>query len=84
MPIVLLGSGNKTMENMEIVPKFIFFTFFFKILFIYSLETQREAETQRGRSGLLAGSLIWDSIPRPGSRPGPKADAQPQSHPGIP
>ena len=27
---------------------------------------------------------MWDLIPDPGSRPEPKADAQPSSHPGVP
>ena len=42
-------------------------------------DTEREAETQaKGEAG-----SIWD--PRtPGSRPEPKADAQPLSHTGIP
>ena len=61
--------------------------FFFKILFIYSWETQRESPRHRQRerrSRLLTGSLMWDSIPGLGSRPEPKADAQPLSHPGAP
>ena len=37
--------------------------FFFKILFIYSWETQRkDRDIGRGRSRLLTGSLMWDSI----------------------
>ena len=41
------------------------FLFFFKILFIPSWETHRERgrDTGRGRSRVLAGSLMWDSIP---------------------
>ena len=48
------------------------FLFFFKILFIYSQETQRERErgereigrdTGRGRIRLHAGSPTWDLIP---------------------
>ena len=51
---------------------YLFLTdFFFKILFIYSWETQRERErerergrdTGRERSRLHAGSPTWDSIP---------------------
>ena len=41
---------------------------FFKILFFYSWETQRERQrhnTGRGRSRLHAGSPMWDSIPGP-------------------
>ena len=38
--------------------------FFFKILFIYSWEKHREAETQaEGEVGSIAGSPTWDSIP---------------------
>ena len=56
-----------------------------KILFIYSWETQRgrSRDTGRGRSRLPEGSLMWDSIPGPGSWPEPKAEAQPLSHPDI-
>ena len=38
----------------------------------------------RGRSRLPAESPMWDSIPRLGSHPEPKAVAQPLSHPGVP
>ena len=45
----------------------------------------RDRDTGRGRSRLHAGSPTRDSIPGPwGSRPGPKADAHPLSHPGVP
>ena len=52
----------------------------FKKDFIYLF--MREAETQavRGEAGFL-----WGLDPgSPGSRPEPKADAQPLSHPGVP
>ena len=54
---------------------------FLKILFIYSRETQREAETEgeAGREpdvGLDPGAT--------GSRPELKANAQTLSHPGVP
>ena len=42
--------------------------------------TERGRDIDRGRSRLLAGSLMWDSI----SGPEPKADVQPPSYPGIP
>ena len=68
----------------------IFFFFNFFLFFIYDRHTvrerEREAETQaEGEAGSMhrepdvgldPGSL--------GSYPGPKADAQPLSHPGIP
>ena len=49
-------------------------------------EKKREIGRDTGieRSRLLTGSLRQDSIPGPGSRPEPKADAQPLSHPGVP
>ena len=55
-----------------------------KILFIYSRETEREAETQRGKQA-PGGEPYAGLDPRtPGSRPGPKADAQLETHPGTP
>ena len=51
------------------------------------IDTMRERGRDIGRgrrSRLHAGSLMWDSIPSPGSYPEPKADAQPLSYPGIP
>ena len=47
-------------------------------------DTETGRDTGRERSRLPAGSLVWDSIPDPGSRPEAKADAQPVSNPGIP
>ena len=47
-------------------------------------DQEKEAETGRGRSRLLAGSPMWDSIPTAGSDPEPKTDAQLVSHPGVP
>ena len=59
---------------------------FFKILFMYSWETQRERQRHRQREkqppwgepevGLDPRTLV--------SQPKPKADAQPLSHPGAP
>ena len=46
--------------------------------------TGRGGDIGRGRSRIPVGSLIRDSIPKPGSRPEPKADIQPLSHPGAP
>ena len=50
-------------------------------MYLFMTDTQREAETQaEGEAGSDGGI-----DPRtPGSRPEPKADAQPLSHPGIP
>ena len=51
--------------------------FFFKILFVYSRETQREAETRaEGEAGSMQGARCVGLDPgTPGSRPEPKADA---------
>ena len=58
---------------------------FVKILFIYSWETHRGRDTGRGRSRLLARTLMVGLDPStPGSRPELKTDAQPLSHPGAP
>ena len=56
--------------------------FFFKILFIHSQETQRHRQREKKAPG---GEPNVGLDPRtPGSRPGPKADAQLLSHPGVP
>ena len=57
-------------------------TFFLKILFIYSWETQRDRG--RGRSRLPAGNLIWNSIPGLRITPWAKSrcsTAEPPRHP---
>ena len=58
---------------------------FIKILFIYSLETQRKAETQVEEEAGSCGEPDVGLDPRtPGSCPEPKTDAQSLSHPGVP
>ena len=47
-------------------------------------ERERGRDTGRGRSRLHEGSLMGDSIPDSRISPGPKADAQQLSHPGVP
>ena len=47
-------------------------------------DTERGKDIDRGRSRLLTGNPMWDSIPDPGSHPEPKADAQLLNHPGVP
>ena len=48
-------------------------------------DTQREAETQaEGEAGSMQGARQGTNPRTLGSRPEPKADAQPLSHPGIP
>ena len=59
--------------------------FSFKDFFhLFMRDTEKEADTGRGRSRLLTGSLMWNSIPRSGSLPVLKADVQPLNHPGVP
>ena len=67
-------------------PLLAYWHFFFKIVFIYSWEAQRERQRHRQREKQ---ALCWDPDARfnprtPGSRPEPKADAHPLSHPGAP
>ena len=63
-----------------------FYYSFFKILFIYSSETQRERERQRHRQREKQAPCREPDVdldPRtPGSRSGLKAGAKPLSHPG--
>ena len=48
-------------------------------------DTEREAETQaEGEAGSMQQADVRLDPGTPGSRPGPKADAQPLRHPGIP
>ena len=48
-------------------------------------EREREAEAQaEGEAGSMQGARRGTRFQIPGSRPGPKADAQPLSHPGVP
>ena len=48
-------------------------------------DTQRQADTQaEGEAGSLQGLDVGLDPRTPGSRPEPKADAQPLSHPGVP
>ena len=61
------------------------YTFFFFLIYDSHTEREREAETQaEGEQAPCTGSPMWDSIPSPGSRPGPKAGAKLLRHPGIP
>ena len=64
----------------------ISFFFFLEILFIYSQETQRERQRSRRREKQApCGEPNVGLHPRtPGSRPEPKAAAQPLNHPGAP
>ena len=61
----------------------IFSFFFFKILFFIH-ERQKEAETQREKQAPCGEPDAGLDSSTPRSRPEPKADAQPLSHPGVP
>ena len=68
---------------------FIYFFFNFYLFMIVThreREREREAETQaEGEAGSMHREPDVGFDPRsPGSRPEPKADAQPLSHPGVP
>ena len=57
--------------------------FFFKILFIYSWDTERQRHRQKEKQA-PCGEPDAGLDPRtPGSRPEQKVDAQPLSHPGV-
>uniref|UniRef100_A0A8C0LK84 ATP-binding cassette sub-family A member 17-like n=1 Tax=Canis lupus dingo TaxID=286419 RepID=A0A8C0LK84_CANLU len=58
--------------------------FYKKILFIHERHRERSRDTGRGRSRLLRGGRCSTQSQDPGSHPGPKADAQLLSHPGVP
>ena len=64
--------------------KFLFFLNFY--LFMIVTQREREAETQaEGEAGSMNREPDVGFDPgSPGSRPGPKADAKPLRHPGIP
>ena len=66
----------------------LYFSFFFKILFIYSWEIERGRDIGRGRNRLHAGSPDARTRSWPGASgisPWAKGrDTQPLSHPGIP
>ena len=62
---------------------FLFFKRFY--LFIYERHREREAESEaKGEAGSLWGAWCRTWSQDPGSRPEPKADAQPLSHSGVP
>ena len=46
-------------------------------------DTEREPETWQREKQAPCRTPMWDLIPRPGSRPEPKADTQQLSRPGI-
>ena len=56
-------------------------SFFLRFYLLLIHEKEREAETQAEGE---AGSMLGLDPGTPGSCPGPKADAEPLSHPGIP
>ena len=75
---------NSCTKYEKLVIIFVPLCFFFLILFIYDSHIERERERQREKQAPCTGNLMWDLIPGPGLRPGPKAGAKPLRHPGIP
>ena len=69
---------------------FLFYLFFLKILFIHERDThrdrerERERDRQREKQALCRKPDVGVDPRTPGSRPEPKANAQPVSHPGVP
>ena len=60
----------------------LFFFLFVKILFIYSLETQRYRQREKQALYKKPDAGLYPRTP--GSGPEPKADPQPLRHPGAP
>ena len=59
--------------------------FFFLIyLFMRNTQRQKERERQREKQAPRREPDVGLDLGSPGSRPGPKADAQRLSHPGVP
>ena len=63
-----------------------FYLFIFKdFIYLSTRDTQTEPEIQaEGEAGSMQGARVGLDPRTPGSRPEPKADAQPLSHPGVP
>ena len=53
-------------------------------IYLFTRDIERGRDIGRGRSRLHAGANEGLDSGTPGSRPKPKADTQPLSHPGIP
>ena len=65
-------------------PNFYFY-FFLRFIYLFMRDREGEAETQaEGEAGSLQEPDARRDPRVPGSRPKPKAAAQPLSHPGIP
>ena len=58
--------------------------FFFLRFYLFMRDTQAETRAEGGEAGSLRGPDVGLDPRTPGSRPEPKADAPPLSHPGIP
>ena len=63
-------ANGRNCKNMYIFLQFnLFFFILKKISCIPERDRERSKDIDRGRSRLLAGSLMWDSIHRPGIMP---------------
>ena len=82
-------------KHLSYGPTIPFFKSFLKKLFIYlfTIDTERETETQAeqeagsiqgARRGTRSQGSRSSTVPSKGRHPGPKPDAQPLSHLGVP
>ena len=74
------------MRKMNAKCNLFFFLIFYLFMIVTEREREREAETPaEGEAGSMHREPDVGFDPgSPGSRPGPKAGAKPQRHPGIP
>ena len=64
-------------------PENLFILKYFIYLFMRDTEIEAETQAEGGEAGSMQGAQCGTRSWDPGSRPGPKADAQPLSHPGV-
>ena len=81
---ILSHPVHSSSDIFEHDPQTLFLFIFKDFIYLFMSDTQRDRDIGRGRSKLLSGSLMQDSIIEPGSHPELKADTQPLSHPGVP
>ena len=62
----------------------LWFCFALRFLFVHERHTERQRHRQREKRAPCRDPNAGLDPGTPGSHPGPKADAQPLSHPGVP
>ena len=71
--------------NLKPILNFSFLKKMILFFYLFTRDTETEAETQaEGEAGSLQGPRCGTQSQDPGSRPEPKTDAQPLSHPDAP